>query len=117
MTSPALLVLLTKIALIAVMVAITAFIADYSRLAKWWKNPVGRAVVMKDLFLLGVISLVVLSVFFHFSRLTSQVAAWIQIVLLAAMAVAMLWRIVVFERIHRDGRPPKGDGDSQGGSL
>ena len=36
---------------------------------------------------------------------------------LVGLAVAMLWRIVVFERIHRDGRPPKGDGDSQGGSL
>lgn len=116
MTSPPLLILLTKITLIADMVAIIAFIADYSRLAPWWRNPVGRTIVIKDLLLLGVISMVVLSVFFQFSRLTSQVAAWIQIAELAAMAVVMLWRIVVFERIHRHGTPKDGD-DSQGGSL
>jgi hypothetical protein len=117
-TSPALLILLTKIVLIGDMVAIASFICDYSRLAQWWKNPVGRTIVMKDLFLLGVISLIVASVFFQFSRLTSEVASWIQIVLLGGMAAAMLWRILVFERIHRNGRRPKGgDDDSQGGSL
>jgi hypothetical protein len=116
-TSPALLILLTKIALIADMVAIAAFICDYSRLAPWWKNPVGRTIVLKDLFLLGVISLIVASVFFQFSRFTSEVASWIQIALLGGMAVAMLWRILVFERIHRNGRRPKDDDDNQGGSL
>jgi hypothetical protein len=116
-TSPQLLILLTKIMLIADIVAIVAFVADYSRLAPWWRNPVGRTIVIKDLFLLGVISLVVLSVFFRFSRFTSQVAAWLQIVLLGAMAVAMLWRIVVFERIHRNGPRPKDSDDHQGGSL
>jgi hypothetical protein len=116
-TSPALLVLLTKIALIADMIAIAAFIADYSRLAKWWANPVGRTIVIKDLFLLGVISLIVASVFFQFSRFTSEVASWIQIVLLGGMAVAMLSRIVVFERIHRNAPPREGDDDNQGGSL
>lgn len=117
MTSPHLLLLLTKIMLIADMTAIIAFVADYSRLAPWWRNPVGRTIVIKDLFLLGVICLVVLSVFFRFSRLTSQVASWMQIILLGAMAVAMLWRIVVFERIHRNGPRPRDSDDRQGGSL
>jgi hypothetical protein len=116
-TSPALLILLTKIALIADMIAITGFVADYSRLARWWKNPIGRTIVLKDLFLLGVISLIVLSVFFHFSRLTSEVASWIQISLLGGMALAMAWRILVFERIHRNGKPKDRDDDNQGGSL
>jgi hypothetical protein len=117
-TSPALLILLTKIVLIADMVAITAFVADYSRLAQWWKNPVGRTIVIKDLFLLCVVSLIVASVFFRFSRLTSEVASWIEIALLGGMALAMLWRIVVFERIHRNGRAPRReDDDNQGGSL
>src|SRR5580704_16246557 len=92
LTSPALLILLTKAVLIADMVAIVAFVLDYSRLARWWRNPVGRTIVIKDLFLLGVISLIVASVFFQFSRFTSEVASWIQIALLGGMAVAMLWR-------------------------
>ena len=117
MTSPSLLILLTKIALIADMAAIIAFVGDYSRLAPWWKNPVGRTIVIKDLFLLGVISLIVAPVFFQFSRFTSEVASWIQIILLGGMAIAMVWRILVFERIHRNSAPREGDDDNQGGSL
>lgn len=109
MTSPSLLILLTKIMLIADIVAIVVFVADYSRLAPWWRNPVGRTIVIKDLLLLGVISLVVLSVFFRFSRLTSLVASWIQIAELGGMAVVVLWRVVVFEQLDR--RRPHGDGD------
>jgi hypothetical protein len=115
-TSPSLLILLTKIALIADMVAIIAFVADYSRLAPWWANPVGRTIVMKDLFLLVVISLIVMSVFFQFSRLTSQVAAWVEVTALGGMALAMLWRILVFERIHRNGSRPEDEDGDQGGS-
>ena len=110
MTSPALLIMLTKITLIADIVAIVIFIADYSRLVPWWRNPVGRTIVIKDILLLGVISTVVLSVFFQFSRFTSQVAAWIQIAELGAMAAVMLWRTIVFERIDRHG-PPKDDAE------
>lgn len=117
MTSPSLMILLTKIALIADMAAITAFVLDYSRLARWWANPVGRTIVIKDLFLLGVISLIVASVFFQFSRFTSEVASWIQLALLWGMAVAMLWRIVVFERIHRHGPPGDDDGDGSAGGA
>jgi len=117
LTYPSLMILLTKITLIADMVAIVAFVLDYSRLAAWWSNPVGRTIVIKDLFLLAVISLSLAPVFFHFSRFTSQVASWIQIGLLGGIAVAMCWRIIVFERIHRNGRPKDKGDDSQGGSL
>jgi hypothetical protein len=117
LTSPSLVILLTKTALVADMVSIVAFVLDYSRLAPWWRNPVGRTIVIKDLFLLGVVSLVVASVFFQFSRFTSEVAAWAQVALLGGMALAMCWRIWVFERIHRH-RPPKDrHEDNQGGSL
>lgn len=100
--------LLLKVALIADIAGIVIFVADYTRLAQWWTNPVGRTIVIKDLFLLVVVLLTAMSVFFRFSRLTSMVAAWIQIGALGAVAVVMLWRVVVFERLHRDRR----DGDS-----
>lgn len=104
---------LLKAVLIADIAAIVVFVADYSRLAPWWRNPVGRTIVVKDLFLLFVVALTTLSVFFRFSRLTSQVAGWLQIGGLAAMALTMLWRVVVFERIHR--RAPRDDDDPGGG--
>ena len=105
--------LLLKITLIADIASILVFVGDYTRLAKWHRNPVGRTIVIKDLFLLIVVSLTAVSVFFRFSRLTSMVAAWIQIGCLGAMAVTMCWRTVVFERIHRR-RDGSGDAD---GSL
>lgn len=101
--------LLLKVALIADIVSIVAFVADYTRLVPWWKNPVGRTFVVKDFFLLFVVSLTTLSVFFRFSRLTSQVAGWLQVAGLGAMAAAMLWRIVVFERIDRRAHRPPGE--------
>jgi hypothetical protein len=101
MAESGLLITLTKIVLIADIAAILTFVGDYSLLAKWWRNPIGRTLVLKDLFLLGVISLTVLSVFFHFSRLTSTAAGWLEVAMLGGMALAMLWRVVVFERIHR----------------
>lgn len=117
MKQEALLLLLVKIMLIADMVSIAVFVGDYSRLTRWgWaRNPIGRTIVIKDLFLLAVISLTAMSVFFQFSRLTSLVAAWIQVGLLGAMAVAMLARVVVFERLHRH-RPPDSADDDQGGT-
>lgn len=110
MTQDQWMTLLLKAVLIADLAGIVVFIADYSRLAPWWKNPIGRTIVIKDFLLLGVIALVVASVFFQFSRLTSRVAGWIQIAELGAMSIVMVWRVVVFERVHRD----KGKGGTSG---
>lgn len=96
-----LLILLFKIVIIADLVTLAAFIGDYSRLARWWKDPVGRTIAIKDLLLGAALTPSALSLFFRFNRLTSQVAAWVDVALFAAIAVVMAWRIVVFERVHR----------------
>jgi hypothetical protein len=43
----------------------------------------------------------VLSLFFQFSRLTSHVAAWIDVVLFGTLTPVMLWRTLVWQRVHR----------------
>lgn len=101
MSQDALIALLLKIVLCANEVAILAFIADYSRLANWHKNPIGRTIVIKDILLALAFVPAIMSLFFSFSRLTSHIAAWIDIGLFAAIAAVMARRIVVFERIHR----------------
>lgn len=111
MRQESLLLLLLKIALIADVASIVIFVGDYSRLAKWWKHPIGRTIVLKDLFLLIAVALTAMSVFWHFSRLSSLVAAWIQVCALGAMAVTLLWRTVVFERLHRNRQKDGDDGD------
>jgi hypothetical protein len=117
MTQESLLLLLLKIFLIADVASISLFVGDYSRLYRWWTNAMGRTIVLKDLFLLVVISLTAMSVFWRFSRLTSQVAAWVQIAALGAMALVMLWRVVVLERIHRQRNRGGDDGENDHGGA
>lgn len=98
-----------KIVLIADVLAVLVFIGDYSRLAKWWSNPIGRTIVIKDFLLVLAFVPSILSLFFRFSRLSSVVAAWFDVAIFTGIAAVMLWRVVVFERIHRH----RGDGEGQ----
>jgi hypothetical protein len=93
--------LLYRIVLIADVAALGAFVAEYTWRANWWSNPIGRTIVIKSGLLAAVLIPSILALFFNFSRLTSIVAAWIDLVLFALIAVVMVWRIIVFERIHR----------------
>lgn len=101
MGQDSLILLLFKIVLIADLIALAAFTADYTRLAKWWRNPIGRTIVIKDLILGAALTPTALSLFWKFNRLTSRIAAWVDVALFALIAVVVAWRIVVFERIHR----------------
>lgn len=96
---------------IASVVTIAAFITCYSRWAKWYQNPIGRTIVFKDIALILVLIPSILSIFFRFNRLTSNIAAWYDIGSFALVPVIMVWRIGVFYRIHKNGsgrteRPP-----------
>jgi hypothetical protein len=102
-TQDQLLILLLRIVLIGGVVSILAFIAQYTRLAPWWRSPVGRTIVIKDALLLGVLVPSVLSLFFEFNRLSSHIAAWVDIVFLGLITPVMCWRIWIWERIHRHG--------------
>ena len=115
MTQDQLILLLLKIILIADVISIVAFVADYTRLAPWWRNPVGRTIVTKDALLVLVLIPSILSMFFTFNRLSSHIAAWVDVVLLGSMAPVMLWRIVVWRRVQagKADEPPAG-GEAEG---
>ena len=102
--------LLFKIVLIADVVAIAGFVVQYWRLAPWWRNPIGRTIVTKDILLGCCLIPSIMSLFFHFSRLTSHVAAWIDVALFGLIAPVMIWRVIVWERIHKE----DGSGDDSG---
>jgi hypothetical protein len=95
---------LLKIVLILDIVTILAFVGEYSYRADWWRDEIGRTIVVKDILLLAVIALVAASVFFQFSRLTSEVAAWTEIGMLGGVSLAMAWRTWVFEKVHKRGK-------------
>lgn len=99
--------LLFKIVLVAGFVSITAWILDYSRMAPWWKNPIGRTLVIKAVLVAALLVPATLSLFFGLNRLTSYVVAWVDIALIGLVTPVMLWRIVVFRMIHKKGRGRK----------
>lgn len=101
MNQDQLIILLFKVTLLADVLAVAAFIAVYWRLAPWYKNPIGRTIVIEGILLILMLTPSLLSLFLHFNRLTSHIAAWVDIGLFALLAPVMLWRCAVWIRIHR----------------
>jgi hypothetical protein len=98
------LILAFKVVEVASVVTIVAFVACYSRWARWWANTIGRTIVYKDIALILVLLPSILSIFIDFSRFTSRIAGWFDLCAFALVPVIMTWRIVVFRKIHRDGK-------------
>jgi hypothetical protein len=86
----------------------------YTRLAKWWHNAIGRTLVVKTLLIAGLFVPTGLSLFFHFNRLTSFVAGWVDVTLIGAVTPVMIWRTVVWLKEAHTGKPgPEGIGDEE----
>lgn len=115
MTQDQAIILGFKVTEVASLVSIVAFVAYYTWLAPWHKNPVGRTIVFKDLALILVLLPSVLSIFFHFNRLTSYVAAWFDVASFALVPVIMIWRIIVWRRLDRLGLLQRNGHDGTGG--
>jgi hypothetical protein len=96
-------ILAFKVVEVASVVSIVAFVAYYTKVAPWWRDPIGRTIVIKDLALILVLIPSILSIFLHFSRLSSYVAAWFDVASFALVPVIMCWRIVVWRKIHKAG--------------
>lgn len=118
MTQDELIILLLKVILIFNIAAIASFIAQYTALAPWWRNSIGRTLVVKDILLSLALVPSLLSLFLSFNRLTSHIAAWVDVVLLGAIGPVMVWRMAVFRSVHREKRgrqeAPDEPGPSEG---
>lgn len=111
MSQDQIILLCFKIIEIGGLVTITAFICCYSRWARWWKNPIGRTLVAKDIALILVFIPSVLSIFLRFNRLTSHIAAWSDIAMIGSISPVMIWRTAVFWKIHKAGKLARLTGD------
>lgn len=103
MTQDQLLLLLFKVSTVSVELATLAFILTYTKLAPWWRSIIGRTIVWKDIALLLAFIPTTLSLFLQFSRLSSRIAAWIDIADFFVIAGIMLWRIRIWIRTHKEG--------------
>jgi hypothetical protein len=102
MSQDAWILLMLRIVLISGAVSVTVFIGVYSALARWWSSAIGRTIVIKDILLLLLLIPSLMSLFFQFNRLTSHIAAWVDVGLFALMTATMIWRCAVWIRIHRE---------------
>lgn len=102
------LLLLFKIILVADVLAIALFVAQYWWLTRgaMWHNEIGRTIVVKDILLILCLLPSIMSLFFTFNRLTSHIAAWVDVALFGLLAPVMLWRVRVWQRIHNTKKPP-----------
>lgn len=108
MTQDQAIILAFKAAEVSGIVTIAVFVACYSLWAKWWANPIGRTIVVKDLLLVAAFVPSLLSLFLNFNRLTSHIAAWTDIAMIGLISPVMAWRTWVFWRIHKAGRGDHG---------
>jgi hypothetical protein len=105
-------ILAFKIAVIAGFLSLVGWVVVYTRLAKWWKNSIGRTLVAKTLLLAALLVPTALSLFFKFNRLTSYVAGWVDVSLIGLISPVMIWRSVVWIKESRKDKPgPEGVGD------
>ena len=100
-------VLCLKIALISGFVSLITWVAVYTALAPWWRNPVGRTLVVKTLLIAGLFVPTTLSLFFNLNRFDSRLAAWTDAALIGAVTPVMIWRTAVWVKLHRLGRLPR----------
>jgi len=116
MTQDQVIVLCFRVIDIAALVTIAAFIGYYTKVAAWWRNAVGRTIVLKDIALILVLIPSVLSLFLRFNRLTSHIAAWFDVASFGAVPVIMCWRIAVWRKIHKAGDLPRNGSDGNEGT-
>lgn len=102
MTQQDWLLLAFKVATIAAFLSLVGWIAIYTRLYPWWRDAIGQTLVIKT----GLVALLLvpttLSLFFDLNRFTSYMVGWIDAVLIGLICPVMVWRSVVWIRIHRE---------------
>lgn len=107
-------VLLLEVASIVAIVAILQWIVIYTYLERtWWRGPIGRSLVEFAVYAMVTPTLFILSLFFHMNRGSSQVLAWVEIILLlVAIPVGMVRRSFTWwyaSRSGGQGRIPAGE--------
>jgi hypothetical protein len=104
------LILAFKVVEVASVVTIAVFVACYTwwTRGKCWRNPIGQTIVIKDIALVLVLIPSLLSIFLHFNRLTSHIAAWFDVAAFGAVPVIMVWRIIAWRKIHKAGNDSGG---------
>ena len=112
MTQMALIVLLLKIFLISGFVSLAGWVGLYTWLTGGaaWRNPVGQTLVIKSVLVAATFAAIALPAFVPWFARHPLVMGWIDVALIGLVTPVMVWRSVVWVRLHRAGRLLR-DGD------
>jgi hypothetical protein len=80
--------------------AAALFIAVYTALAPWWRNPLGRTMVALDGAIVLTLGPHMLRLWFGLNE-ASAAYAWFELGAFLIVPLAILWRVWVLVRIHR----------------
>ena len=107
MSQDEVIILLFKIVLLANIAAILAFTGIYTRFAPWWKNIIGRSIVILDLLLGAALIPSVISLFWNLNRADSHIIAWVDLGIFTLIALTMATRCITWIRIHKEEKFPE----------
>jgi hypothetical protein len=102
MTQDQWIILAFKVAVVSGFASIAGWVVLYSFLAPWWESPIGRTLVAKSVLIALLFVPTGLSLFFHLNRLDSVVAGWVDAGLIGLVTPVMIWRSVVWLKLHRN---------------
>ena len=100
MTQNQWLILFLKIGLISGFVSIALWVALYTLWAPWWRNAIGRTIVVKSVLIAVLFIPTTLNLFFDLNRYDSRVVGWVDAVLIALVTPVMVWRSFVWWHLH-----------------
>jgi hypothetical protein len=100
-----------QVVLICGFCSLVGWVAVYTKLAPWWRNPVGQTLVIKTALIALMFIPSILSLFFHLSAATSKLMGWVDVALIGAVTPVMLWRIAVWMQLHKAGGLPRDGGE------
>ena len=103
MTQAQWIILAFKVVTIAGFCSLTGWVVLYTRYAKWWRNEIGRTLVIKTLLVALLLIPTALSLFVHFSRAAAYAARWADVALIGLITPVMIWRSTVWYKIHKRG--------------
>lgn len=101
MSAERLITFLLRVFLISGFASIALWVGMYTAWAPWWRNAVGRTLVVKDALIALLLIPTTLSLFFHLNRGSSLKVGWADVVLIGLITPVMVWRVVSWGRFAR----------------
>lgn len=92
-----------KIAVPAAFFTLVSWVVQYTLLARWWRNDIGRTLVVKTAVIAALLVPTTIMLFVPVTPVVARIAGWLDVALIAMITPVMWWRILVFDRVYRAG--------------